>query len=161
MGAPQITLVDVREIASAARHVVARFEDDFADALAGAEIHHIGATALPFGRTKGDVDVNVRVDESRFPLMVGALGERLTAAQPENWSRSFASFSAVGYALPLGVQVTTIGSKDDFLLAVRDRLRADPSLLRRYDEIKAAAVSDGADGYWNAKDAFFRELLPA
>ena len=161
MNAPQIMLVDVREIASAARRVVARFEDDFADELADAEVHHIGATALPFGHTKGDVDVNVRVDGSRFPLMVAALCARLTPAQPENWSESFASFSTDAYDLPLGVQVTTIGSKDDFLLALRDRMRADPSLVRRYDEIKASAASDGADAYWHAKDAFLRELLPA
>ena len=60
--------------------------------------------------------------------------------------------------MPLGVQVTVIGSADDFLLGLRDRLRADPELLRRYDEVKAAAAAGGADAYWEAKDRFLQEL---
>jgi GrpB-like predicted nucleotidyltransferase (UPF0157 family) len=156
---PPIRLVDVQEIAPTARRVVARFERDCADLLAHAEIHHIGATALPFGHTKGDVDVNVRVAELQFPLLVAALRGRLDVAQPENWSETFASFSAEGYELPLGVQVTTIGSENDFLLALRDRMRADPSLLRRYDDTKIAAVASGAEAYWQAKNALLRELL--
>jgi GrpB-like predicted nucleotidyltransferase (UPF0157 family) len=54
--------------------------------------------------------------------------------------------------------VTVIGSPDDFLLALRDRLREDPDLLRRYDEAKLAAAGAGPDAYWQAKDEFFREL---
>jgi GrpB-like predicted nucleotidyltransferase (UPF0157 family) len=156
---PPIRLVDVQEIAPTARRVVARFERDCADLLAHGEIHHIGATALPFGHTKGDVDVNVRVAELQFPLLVAALRGRLDVAQPENWSETFASFSAEGYELPLGVQVTTIGSENDFLLALRDRMRADPSLLRRYDDTKIAAAASGAEAYWQAKNALLRELL--
>jgi GrpB-like predicted nucleotidyltransferase (UPF0157 family) len=154
-----LTLVDVQVIAATARDVIAQFERDFADALADAQVHHIGATALPFGHTKGDVDVNVRVDDAQFPITVTALRGRLSAAQPENWSETFASFAAEGYELPLGIQVTIIGSNDDFLLALRDRMRADPSLLRRYDEIKVGAASNGAEAYWKAKDELLREIL--
>jgi len=153
-----VVLVSVEGIAPAAREVVASFERDFADVLADVEVHHIGATSLPFGHTKGDVDVNVRVAEPGFSAVVAALDERLAKAQPENWTATFASFSASGYALLLGVQVTVIGAADDFLLVLRDRMRSDPSLLRRYDEAKVAAASDGAAAYWSAKDAFLREL---
>jgi GrpB-like predicted nucleotidyltransferase (UPF0157 family) len=156
---PPITLVEVREIATTARRVIAEFERDFARELTHAEVHHIGATSLPFGHTKGDVDVNVRVDEARFPITVATLGQRLTAAQRENWSETFASFSAQGYALALGVQVTVIDSDDDFLLALRDRMRTDLSLLRRYDDVKLAAAAKGAEAYWKAKDGLLREVL--
>jgi GrpB-like predicted nucleotidyltransferase (UPF0157 family) len=156
---PPVTLRDVAEVAPAATRVIAEFERDFAAVLARAEVHHIGATSLPFGHTKGDVDVNVRVAEDQFSVVVTAFHERLTPAQPENWSRSFASFSAEGYELPLGVQVTSIDSEDDFLLELRDRMRADPSLLRRYDDIKVAAASKGTEGYWKAKDTLIRQIL--
>ncbi|MDX6453842.1 MAG: hypothetical protein QOH16_3891 [Gaiellaceae bacterium] len=159
MGADPVTLVDVPEIAAVARRVIAKFERDFGDVLVHAQVHHIGATALPFGQTKGDVDINVRVDEDQFPMTVNALGDRLTVAQPENWSETFASFSAEGYELPLGVQVTVIDSNDDFLLALRDRMRTDPSLLRRYNEIKVAAAAEGAEAYWKAKDELLRDML--
>ena len=117
-------------------------------------------TSEPYGigLTKGDVDVNVRVDESSFPRVVDVLSARLAIAQPENWTSTFASFSADGYPIPLGVQVTVIGSPDDFLLALRDRFRRDPELLRRYDEVKLAAAGAGSAAYWQAKDEFLREL---
>jgi GrpB-like predicted nucleotidyltransferase (UPF0157 family) len=83
----------------------------------------------------------------------------MQVAQPENWSESFASFSTDAYQLPLGVQVTRIGSTDDFLLDLRDRMRADPSLARRYDDAKTAAAPAGAEAYRNAKNTFLRELL--
>ena len=159
MDAPRITLVDVQEVAPAARRVIAQFERDFAGLLDQTEVHHIGATALPFGHTKGDVDVNVRVAGPQFLVTVAALGKRLTAAQQENWSETFASFSTDAYALPLGIQVTSIGSKDDFLLSLRDRMRADPSLLRRYDDAKITAAARGAEAYWQAKHDLLQEIL--
>ena len=35
----------------------------------------------------------------------------------------------------------------------------DASLLRRYDDMKVATASGGADAYWKAKDALLREVL--
>jgi GrpB-like predicted nucleotidyltransferase (UPF0157 family) len=156
-----LRLVDVEEVQRAADGVVSAFTAEFSPELGGAEIHHIGATALPSGLTKGDVDVNVRVDEAGFPRVVDLLSARLTIAQPENWTSTFASFSADGGSLPFGVQVTVIGSPDDFLLALRDRFRRDPELLRRYDEVKQAAAGADPAAYWQAKDEFLRELRPS
>jgi GrpB-like predicted nucleotidyltransferase (UPF0157 family) len=155
----RVALVDVAEVRPLADAVVASFAADWAPRLDGAQIDHIGATALPFGHTKGDVDVNVRVDPARFAAVVETLGRDLPAAQPENWTPSFASFASTAYALPLGVQVTAIGSPDDFLLALRDLLRSDPELLRRYDELKVGFARGGADAYWRAKDEFLRRLI--
>ena len=135
-----------------------RFEQENGDVIAG-EVHHIGATAMPFGHTKSDVDVNVRVEQAAFTTQVDALRGRFDVAQHENWTPTFASFSTDGYALPLGIQVTVIGSADDFLLALRDRMLADPDLLREYDELKLRAAPHGDDAYWEAKNAFLRELL--
>ena len=159
MTSEPVTLRDVAEVSPIAAAVVATFVADMNPLLEGAEIHHIGATALPSGHTKGDVDVNIRVAEPQFPAAVDLLSARFAVAQPENWTPTFASFSAGGYALPLGIQVTAIGSPDDFLLALRDRMRADASLLRRYDDMKVATASGGADAYWKAKDALLREVL--
>jgi GrpB-like predicted nucleotidyltransferase (UPF0157 family) len=159
VAADSVPLLDVAEVRDAAADVVKAFEAEWRDRLGGAEIHHIGATALPAGRTKGDVDVNVRVSEERFAAVVEILASELKVAQQQNWTPTFASFSVPGSSLPLGVQVTVIGSPNDFLVALRDRLRADPALLRRYDDVKAAAAAGGADAYWEAKDRFLRELL--
>jgi GrpB-like predicted nucleotidyltransferase (UPF0157 family) len=156
--ADSVSLFDVADVRDEAAAIVAAFEAEWRARLGGAEVHHIGATSLPAGRTKGDVDVNVRVRADDFATVVDALAERLDVAQPENWTATFASFSAPGHTRPLGVQVTVIGSDSDFLLALRDRLRRDPELLRRYDELKAEAAGGGADAYWQAKDRFLQEL---
>ena len=153
-----VRLRAVEEIAPLAQEVVSSFRQDSADIL-GTEVHHIGATAIPFGHTKGDVDVNVRVDEAAFALLVPALRERLEVAQPENWTPTFASFSTDRYPLPLGVQVTVIGSADDFLLELRERMLARPELLHEYDRLKVLAAPQGATAYWNAKNAFLQKLL--
>ena len=156
-----VTLLDVADVSPAAIAVVAALDADVAPLPGGAQIHHIGATALPSGHTKGDVDVNVRVDEAGFAAVVDILSARFAVAQPENWTPTFASFSAGGYALPLGIQVTAIGSPDDFLLTLRDRMRADPELLRRYDELKVVSAAGGAQAYWEAKDRFLQALRQA
>jgi GrpB-like predicted nucleotidyltransferase (UPF0157 family) len=152
-------LRDVAELAQVAEEVVERFRLDTTGSLRAAEVHHIGATSMPFGRTKGDVDVNVRVDAHAFAAVVAALREHYDVAQPENWTPEFASFSTDHYALPFGIQVTVIGSKNDHLVELRDRMRADPDLLRRYDECKTAAASAGAGEYWKAKNAFLQAIL--
>ena len=154
-----VELVEVERIRVEAEELVRAFRDDLAEVLGDAEVHHIGATSLPFGHTKGDVDVNVRVPEPEFGRLVAALDGRLERAQQENWTPTFASFSTDAYSLPLGVQVTVVGSDDDFLLALRERMRSEPELLRRYDEVKTAAASRGVDRYREAKAAFFEVLL--
>jgi GrpB-like predicted nucleotidyltransferase (UPF0157 family) len=158
-GVSQVSLVDVREVAPLARQVIAAFERDWAAELEDVEVHHIGATSLPFGHTKGDVDVNIRVGSDRFAALVHTLAGRLVVAQPENWTETFASFATDAYALPLGVQITVTDSPDDFLLRLRDQMREDPTLLRRYDDAKLAAADRGADAYWMAKDRLLREVL--
>jgi GrpB-like predicted nucleotidyltransferase (UPF0157 family) len=149
---------DVADIREAAEEVVSDFRADFRRLLGCAEIHHIGATALPFGHTKGDVDVNVRADSARFTELVEILSARLAVAQPENWTPTFASFSADRYRLPLGVQLTVIGSEDDFLLALRDTLRSRSDLLRWYDAAKLESAAAGAEVYWQTKDRVLKEL---
>lgn len=154
-----VTLRDIAEIRDLAEDVVAAFRVEFQFLRGSVEIHHIGATALPFGHTKGDVDVNVRVDPASFADSIEILSPRFAIAQPQNWTPTFASFTADRYQLPLGIQVTATGSADDFLLSLRDTLRLHPDLLRRYDEAKLDSAGAGAEIYWQAKDRVLKELL--
>jgi GrpB-like predicted nucleotidyltransferase (UPF0157 family) len=149
-----VVLRDISEFAEAADRMLERFLRVYFSLLPGVEIHHIGATAMPFGHTKGDVDLNIRVAAPDFTYVVEALRRTCRVAQPENWTETFASFACDGYELPLDIQLTQVDSESDFLLALRDRLRSDAALLREYDDCKFSAAPDGAEGYWRAKDAF-------
>jgi GrpB-like predicted nucleotidyltransferase (UPF0157 family) len=158
MSTQPVELRAVRELAALADEVVRQFRHDIADVV-DAEVHHIGATAMPFGHTKGDVDVNMRVEGRTFAAVVTALRGRLAVAQPENWTPAFASFACDSYALPLGIQVTVNGSTDDFLLALHDRIRTSPDLVRQYDDVKVGAAPRGRTAYWEAKNEFLQRLL--
>ena len=153
-----VQLRAVQEVAAIADEVVEQLTRELADVI-DAEVHHIGATAMPFGHTKGDVDVNLRVDGPTFSTVVAALRERFDVAQPENWTPTFASFSSDRYALPLGIQVTALGSADDRLLALHERIRADPALVQQYDDVKRDAAPRGVTAYWEAKNEFLQRLL--
>lgn len=138
--------------------VVARARTELGELLGGVEIVHIGATALPDGLTKGDVDVNVRVPEDRFDEAVAALSMRYERAQQHNWTATYASFVDPTAELPLGVQVTVLGSRDDFLVELHRRLAEDPAVRDAYNRLKQDRAPQGAASYWQAKNEFLGGL---
>ncbi len=154
-----VVLARVEDVAELAEAVVSEYRAELDALFLGCNVEHIGATALPSGVTKGDVDVNVRVPPERFAHVVEVLKRNYSVAQPQNWSRTFASFSDASKGLPLGIQVCVIGSRDDFLVALRDLMRRDPDLRRRYDAVKERTAFLGPDAYWRAKDAFLRDVV--
>jgi GrpB-like predicted nucleotidyltransferase (UPF0157 family) len=132
--------------------------------LPEAEVHHIGATAMPFpgAMTKGDVDVLVHVSAAMFPAAVAVLRQHFQVKQPENWTSEFASFGDDrAYALPLGIQVVVKGSKDDFLLFLRDYFNSNPHVILEYSRLKIRHAGEGQEKYWQAKDAFLANILAA
>jgi GrpB-like predicted nucleotidyltransferase (UPF0157 family)/GNAT superfamily N-acetyltransferase len=158
MGHVPVTLWPVEELATEVEEVLADLRDELRVLAPGVEVEHIGATAMPGGLTKGDVDVNLRVDADRFDPIVVALSSQFDIAQPLNWTGTYASFSGTCRGIPFGIQITVEGSDDDFLVPLRDRLRADPDLRRRYDAIKGENAAAGRDAYWRAKDDFLRRI---
>jgi GrpB-like predicted nucleotidyltransferase (UPF0157 family) len=157
-----VDLKPVSEILPQAERIVSRVFAQLAALLPDAELHHIGATALPGGVTKGDVDVLVRVSAALFPAAVAALRRDFAVRQPDNWTAEFASFgNDTGHELPLGLQVVVKDSEGDFLLFLRDHLLANPEVLAEYNRLKRAHAGEGAEGYWQAKDAFFSRVLAA
>jgi GrpB-like predicted nucleotidyltransferase (UPF0157 family)/N-acetylglutamate synthase-like GNAT family acetyltransferase len=159
IGALPVELHPIHELASEVARVLEDAEGELQSLVPGIELHHIGATSMPDGLTKGDVDVNLRLPPDRFEQVVAALSTRFDIAQPQNWTSTYASFSDDGMLLPLGIQVTVEGSDDDFLVSLRDELRDDAALRRRYEQIKREAAPAGRDAYWFAKDNFLRGIL--
>jgi GrpB-like predicted nucleotidyltransferase (UPF0157 family)/N-acetylglutamate synthase-like GNAT family acetyltransferase len=151
-----IDLRPVVDLAGDVETVLADVRRELRVLAPGVDVEHVGATSMPDGVTKGDVDVNLRVAGDRFDPLVAALSTRFDVAQPGNWSGTFASFSDTRCGVPLGIQVTVTGSEDDFLVDLRDRMREDPELRRHYDETKRANAASGRAAYWHAKDDFLR-----
>jgi GrpB-like predicted nucleotidyltransferase (UPF0157 family) len=158
MGNVPIELLRVEDLASDIDALLADLRRELAVLAPGVVVEHIGATSMPDGLTKGDVDVNLRVEEDRFDHVVAALSTRFDVAQPQNWTATYASFSGTDRGVPLGIQVTVEGSDDDYLVRLRDVMRADPDMRAQYDEIKRANAPAGRNAYWRAKDEFLRRL---
>jgi GrpB-like predicted nucleotidyltransferase (UPF0157 family) len=153
-----LELFPVESLAGEVDLVLTALRRELSTLAPGVGVEHIGATAMPDGVTKGDVDVNLRIAPERFDSLVAALSARFDVAQPQNWTGTYASFSDTRRGLPLGIQVTVVGSDDDFLVELRDRMREDPDLRRRYDAVKRANAPAGREAYWQAKDDFLRRL---
>jgi GrpB-like predicted nucleotidyltransferase (UPF0157 family) len=144
--------------------VTAAFEehrDAIAKVLPTARIEHIGATAVPGALTKGDLDLLVSVPPGDFEAAVVALRRRYAVNQPENWSPRFASFEQQpSGAVPVGVQLVVLGSRDDLLfLEWRDRLRSDPELRQRFNVFKRTQTGADPDQYIAAKARFIEAEL--
>lgn len=128
--------------------------------LPDAELHHVGATALPGALTKGDIDVLVRVAPERFQAAVDVLRQHFLVKQPDNWTSEFASFGDdTGPELPLGIQVVVRNSSDDFFLFLHDYFTSHRDALRAYNRLKRAHAGEGPEGYWKAKNDFLAKIL--
>jgi GrpB-like predicted nucleotidyltransferase (UPF0157 family) len=127
----------------------------------GAEVEHVGATAVPGALTKGDVDVLVRVGEPEFPSAVEALTGRYAIHQPHNWTPTLASFTdPEAGELPVGIQLVVTGSEADrFFGPFRDALISSDTLLAEYNELKLRLDGLGYESYTEQKGQFIERVL--
>lgn len=147
------------EFAEKADRLFIAEREKIAAVIPGADIQHVGGTAIPDLLTKGDLDINVRVSETQFNNAVATLKNLYEIHQPENWSHTFASFkNDHSYDLPLGVQLTVIGAKGDHFVRHRDRLLKEPGLVQELNTLKNGFEGKGMDKYRAAKQIFLRRL---
>lgn len=124
-----------------------------------AEVLHVGATAIPGCLTKGDLDIAVRVEAADFAAaeagLAGAFGRNAGSARTDG----FAAFEDARRTPHLGIQLTVKGGALDGFHRFAEALRADPALLRRYNDLKRAHHDGPMAPYRAAKDAFVAEVL--
>jgi len=149
---------EIREAADAA---VGEHRRRILEHLPGAEIHHVGATAVPGALTKGDVDLAVRVEPEDLQPTQAELGRLYAIHQPENWTVTYASFrDPRATDPPVGVQLVVRDSPDDLLfVALRDLLRSDPDLLAAYNAFKREHEGTSYAVYTEAKERFWEPVL--
>ena len=151
----------VEEIAAPLARAFESIRAEVLTLLPGADVEHIGASSIPGAITKGDLDVLVRVAPDGFDPAARALSARFDVHQPENWSPTFASFSAgEREGIPVGVQLAAAGSRDDRQFTfLRDLLRERPDLLERLNALKRSHDGGDAEAYWRAKQDLIESML--
>ena len=160
MATAGITLKRADELLSQVEPILSRLFARIEAVFPGAELHHIGSTAIPGSVTKGDIDILFRVAQSQFGPAWDLLQRHSQIKQSVNWTPHFASFGDDDtYGIPVGLQLVAKDSESDFFLFQRDYLLAHPEAVEAYNRIKTAHAADGPDRYWKAKDEFFARII--
>lgn len=127
--------------------------------IPGADIQHVGSTAVPGSVTKGDLDIQVRVDSTRFDDAVEILSEMYDLNTGSVSTSEFRAFEDREAYPPLGIQLTVIGSEFDFFWKIRDILLQNPDLKKEYNDLKLKYEGSDMEVYRNAKEKFFEKIL--
>lgn len=122
-----------------------------------ADIEHIGGTAILGTISKGDLDINIRVEPKDFQEAVEILKGLYEINQPDNWTSGFASFK--DDSRNLGIQLTVIGSDDDCFVAQREYLKSHPDKVEELNSLKEMFEGKNMDEYRKEKGKFFERLL--
>lgn len=134
-------------------------EQRIRELLPNAGIEHIGGTAIPGARTKGDLDVCVRVAADAFARADCILSMEYARNVGSDCSATLASFKDDDADPPLGVQLVAVGGPEDFFVRFREALRGSPKLVAEYDALKARFEGAEMDAYRAEKARFVERVL--
>lgn len=127
--------------------------------IPNADIQHIGSTAIPGSLTKGDLDIQVRVKQKDFKKTQNALSKMYKPNKGNPPTKTYASFKDNDTKIPLGIQLTVIGLKEDNFTALRDILVSNRKHLERYNAMKKRHHGKSMKEYRKAKGRFIEKIL--
>ena len=133
--------------------------------LPDARIEHVGASAIAGAYSRGGVDICVAVPRDAYDESLGVLCEagyvqHCPQSQDDGTDRLVALVAPHG-DVALTLQLIESGSTHEALMRFRDALRADATLLARYNAIKIESAPHGAAAYADAKARFVADVLSA
>lgn len=148
----------VDDFSDAANRIFKEQKKRILEILPNAEVLHVGSTAVPGSLTKGDLDLSVRISKDNFEGAYKKL-KTLYAVDPNNKKTDIiASFKDENQEIPLGIQVTVIGSEHDNFHAHTRAFLNDPKLVQKYNQLKLSFEGKDMDEYRKAKNKFFEKI---
>lgn len=144
---------------AACNELFIRYERDIIKLIPNARVEHVGASSIPFAVSKGDLDIFVGVELGELEdvierLTTLAFTEKLdTLRTPELCMLE--STSADDVAL----QVVANGSEFECFLRFRDKLRANPALVKQYNTLKMSCEGWSQEKYREKKADFIEYVL--
>lgn len=134
-------------------------KNEISKTIPDVDIQHVGSTAIPGSVTKGDLDIQIRVNSTQFDHAVKILSGMYDLNDGSISTSKFRAFKDDEASPPLGIQLTVIGSDFDFFWKIRDVLLRNPNLKNKYDALKLKYEDSSMSEYRKAKDKFFEDIL--
>ncbi|CAG23167.1 GrpB family protein [Photobacterium profundum] len=136
-----------------------RYEREIQKLLPNARVEHVGASSIPSAVSKGDLDIFVGVDAHELEnaaqlLMVLGFQEKVDTLRTSELCM-LESTSVDDVAL----QIVANGSEFECFLVFRDKLRANVSLVQKYDDLKMSCEGLSQEEYRRKKSAFVEHVL--
>ena len=125
--------------------------------LPQADIRHVGGTAIPGSLTKGDLDVVVRVQPNDFASAEELLAKEFARNTGSDRTDDFSAFVGESTVPELGIQLVAVGGSADTFHVWVQQLLDDPTLRRKYDELKRSFDGLAMEEYRTAKSAFIEK----
>lgn len=123
-----------------------------------ADIQHVGGTSIPGSVTKGDIDIQIRIESNKFQEVVFIMKNKFLPINSNIWNDEFAIFAKrtmnKGKIEDVDYMITVINSPYDDFYKVRDFLKLHPDLLNEYNEIKKTHEGKSYDEYRKSKKDF-------
>jgi GrpB-like predicted nucleotidyltransferase (UPF0157 family) len=127
--------------------------------IPGADIQHVGSTAIPGALTKGDLDVQVRVASGHYSAAKEALSKLYRVNAGGFALQDATSFEDYTTEPSVGIHLTVIGGSADIQCKFRDLLIASPLLREEYDRLKRGFDGGSMAEYRDAKAIFVTRVL--
>lgn len=127
--------------------------------LPEADVQHVGSTAIPNSITKGDLDIQVRVDTNIFSNAVKELAKLYELNEGSVKTETFRAFKDDSTVPPVGVQLTVINSEFDFFWKFREILLMNDNYRKEYDNLKRNFEGKEMEDYREAKNKFFEKVM--
>ncbi len=153
-------LLKPSEYQAAAEAAFSAVAQEIAGLLPEAEVEHIGASAIAGSVSKGDLDICVLVAAQRHARAVEVLeGAGYVAKKDTLRTPELCMLLSPRTDLDVALQVVAKGSEFEFFLHFRDTLRADPRLVKQYNQLKQRFAPFGMERYREEKSRFINQVL--
>ena len=121
-------------------------------------VEHVGASSFPGVMTKGDLDVQIRVEVADFEKAVKDCESLFPRRHQELWNDEFALFADPAQEVKIDIMLTVKDSAYDSFYKIRDAMIKNPELQKKYMDFKNQYSDFLSDEYRKAKHIFFRQL---
>lgn len=124
-----------------------------------ADVQHVGSTAVPGSLTKGDLDIQVRVQPETFATASKVFSSIYDVNKESDCTECFMAFKKEGLQFDLGIQLSVIHSPYDIFWKIRDFFLKHKEWNVRYNALKTSFQNKNMSDYRSAKNAFFERLI--